>query len=86
MEINQVRPKVSHTGDNTQQTSLAQQNNKVTDNNTTTTKRNVDSESMYDVKSKMFRPFARYPEKQARYEEFMAAKKAGREPVYQYDT
>ena len=41
---------------------------------------------LYDVKSKIFRPFARYPKKQARYEEFIAAKKENREPSYRYDT
>ena len=41
---------------------------------------------MYDVKSKTFRPFAKNPEKQARYEEFVKAKKENRDPVFQYDT
>ena len=88
-EINQIRPKVSTTTttddrSSGQQTSKNQQ--KKTNNNNKATEKNDDNESMYDVKSKMFRPFARYPEKQARYEEFLAAKKARREPVYQYDT
>jgi len=70
-QIHQERPKAS---DNL--------NDETKDNEET----KKDEEPLYDVKSKVFRPFARYPEKQARYEEFLAAKKEDREPSYRYDT
>ncbi|XP_066920075.1 G patch domain-containing protein 1-like [Clytia hemisphaerica] len=70
-EINQVRPKII---------------NKPSPADTAEETKPKKDVPMYDVKSKTFRPFAKNPEKQARYEEFVKAKKENRDAVFQYDT